>query len=596
MSDLALATAEFSFGDTTLSIYGTHDKPLFLTQEVCEILDIKNSVKKFSSLAPTEKHKVTKLDSNGRLQTYNAVNEAGLYKLILTSIKPEAEKFKNWVTGEVLPSIRKTGKYQVNADIQAIIDKANADAKAANEKLNAITAELEKKDQIVKKMETEKEKLQQKLNIQSLIKKAGIYIKATEEVGLYKIGKAANFKDRMQQYGCGNVDQKEFIKMVACLDEVFSERYLKFILQKFTRNHTEIIEMPLDCLKEIFDHVKTLDNYRMAIEDYFNQDVKHDSAGMLRHINNFKPNEEVIEVPDHQKKLEQLFSDYVNQVKKHVEETKKIPTNATPLGDWCIKQRCDYNHGNLTEERKLLMDSIPGWTWHYHDDNFNTNLDKVSDFLKAQKRQLIITDPEGEFINTLRKKKRNGFLSPQQETAIELTYIKNGMKMIWDVQEEQWQGMYIKLCEYADKYNALPTSTSDKQLYNWASDQRKEKRAVYPEGKSSPLTKLKIEQLEKIPHWSWEANEREAYMEKINEILDYKNKHGKLPPKKRGGATGDSFVINQRTAYNKKKENFPKWKLDLLEEFLPEWKTSGAKIPIVLTPIVVNQVNAVQVG
>lgn len=41
----------------------------------------------------------------------NAVNESGLYSLILRSNKPEARKFRKWVTSEVLPSIRKTGQY-----------------------------------------------------------------------------------------------------------------------------------------------------------------------------------------------------------------------------------------------------------------------------------------------------------------------------------------------------------------------------------------------------------------------------------------------------------------------------------------------------
>lgn len=44
----------------------------------------------------------------------NIVNESGLYSLILTSRKPEAKRFKKWVTSEVLPAIRKTGKYEAS--------------------------------------------------------------------------------------------------------------------------------------------------------------------------------------------------------------------------------------------------------------------------------------------------------------------------------------------------------------------------------------------------------------------------------------------------------------------------------------------------
>ena len=44
------------------------------------------------------------------------VNEKGLYKLILTSRKPEAERFQDWITDEVLPTIRKTGQYRLTPE------------------------------------------------------------------------------------------------------------------------------------------------------------------------------------------------------------------------------------------------------------------------------------------------------------------------------------------------------------------------------------------------------------------------------------------------------------------------------------------------
>lgn len=47
------------------------------------------------------------------------VNESGLFALILTSRKPEAKAFRRWITGEVIPSIRKTGSYRVpTPDVQ----------------------------------------------------------------------------------------------------------------------------------------------------------------------------------------------------------------------------------------------------------------------------------------------------------------------------------------------------------------------------------------------------------------------------------------------------------------------------------------------
>ena len=51
-------------------------------------------------------------DTPGGTQQVSVVNESGLYSLVLRSRKPEAKKFTKWVTSEVLPAIRKTGKYE----------------------------------------------------------------------------------------------------------------------------------------------------------------------------------------------------------------------------------------------------------------------------------------------------------------------------------------------------------------------------------------------------------------------------------------------------------------------------------------------------
>lgn len=52
----------------------------------------------------------------GGLQTLKVINEAAVYKLAFRSNKPEADRFVNWVTGTVLPSIRRTGSYSVSSE------------------------------------------------------------------------------------------------------------------------------------------------------------------------------------------------------------------------------------------------------------------------------------------------------------------------------------------------------------------------------------------------------------------------------------------------------------------------------------------------
>ncbi|MDO4800186.1 MAG: Bro-N domain-containing protein [Bacillota bacterium] len=87
----------------------------WILTDVCKILEISNSRDAASRLDDDEKDDVGITDTIGRTQTATAVNESGLYNLIFQSRKAEAKKFKKWVTSEVLPSIRKTGRYESKA-------------------------------------------------------------------------------------------------------------------------------------------------------------------------------------------------------------------------------------------------------------------------------------------------------------------------------------------------------------------------------------------------------------------------------------------------------------------------------------------------
>ena len=85
------------------------DEPWFVASDVCKALEISNPTIATQRLDNDERSKF----NLGRQGEVNIVNEYGLYNLILTSRKPEAKKFKRWITHEVIPSIRKTGGYQI---------------------------------------------------------------------------------------------------------------------------------------------------------------------------------------------------------------------------------------------------------------------------------------------------------------------------------------------------------------------------------------------------------------------------------------------------------------------------------------------------
>ena len=84
--------------------------PWFIVKDVCAVLDLSNVTVATSSLDEDERGSVI-LNTLGGEQEMLTVSESGLYSLIFRSRKPEARAFRRWVTGEVLPALRKTGSY-----------------------------------------------------------------------------------------------------------------------------------------------------------------------------------------------------------------------------------------------------------------------------------------------------------------------------------------------------------------------------------------------------------------------------------------------------------------------------------------------------
>lgn len=89
-------------------------EPYFVLKDVCDVLEIERGTRIAERLDEDEVRQASVIDSMGRNQLTYIINESGLYNVILRSDKPQAKKFKKWVTAEVLPSIRKHGAYMTN--------------------------------------------------------------------------------------------------------------------------------------------------------------------------------------------------------------------------------------------------------------------------------------------------------------------------------------------------------------------------------------------------------------------------------------------------------------------------------------------------
>ncbi len=99
----------FNYQEKSVRVVMQNGEPWWVAKDVCDVLELSNPTIVVSRLDADE---VTKFNLGGLVGESNIVNEAGLYSLILGSRKPEAKVFKRWVTHEVLPTIRKTGKYE----------------------------------------------------------------------------------------------------------------------------------------------------------------------------------------------------------------------------------------------------------------------------------------------------------------------------------------------------------------------------------------------------------------------------------------------------------------------------------------------------
>ncbi len=94
-------------------------QPWFVAADVCAALDLPETHKAIARLDDDEKGR-NSIPTPGGLQEMSVVNESGLYNLVLGSRKPEAKRFKRWITHEVLPSIRKTGAYASPMSVTAL--------------------------------------------------------------------------------------------------------------------------------------------------------------------------------------------------------------------------------------------------------------------------------------------------------------------------------------------------------------------------------------------------------------------------------------------------------------------------------------------
>ena len=108
----ASAPSVFSFESTSVRTFADdHGEPWFCAADVCAVLGYANSRQAIQKNCRDKGVSIRDTPTDGGIQALTFINEGNLYRLIIKSRKPEAERFETWVMEEVLPAIRKTGQY-----------------------------------------------------------------------------------------------------------------------------------------------------------------------------------------------------------------------------------------------------------------------------------------------------------------------------------------------------------------------------------------------------------------------------------------------------------------------------------------------------
>ncbi|MDD4590027.1 MAG: phage antirepressor KilAC domain-containing protein [Parabacteroides sp.] len=133
----------FSYEGNEVRTVQKDDGTWWVLKDVCDILELTSPHKVAERLDDDEKGR-SLIPTLGGNQELTVVSESGLYNVILRSDKPEAKKFKRWVTHEVLPTIRRHGAYVTPAKLEELMNDPDSWIKV----LTALKEERTAKEQL----------------------------------------------------------------------------------------------------------------------------------------------------------------------------------------------------------------------------------------------------------------------------------------------------------------------------------------------------------------------------------------------------------------------------------------------------------------
>jgi prophage antirepressor-like protein len=279
-----------SFNKDTIRVTGTHTDPWFVVKDICKILDIKDNKSALRNIPEKWKGEQS-LPSLGGIQNTSIINEAGLYKLIMRSNKPIAEKFQEWVCEDVLPSIRKKGDY--------VLEEYKKQLEEQQKELEEQQKKTKDDQKRIKLLENKVLKKQPRVHYEET---NVIYLLTTKDHKknrIYIVGRACDLADRLSTYdktcshqvihyrGCPSYEHMIITEtMVMCSLDDYREvaNHDRFVLpiDKDISLFKNAIDECVDFFKSKKIDKKKIEEHKEKIKPFAGKDYREQSKGPIK--------------------------------------------------------------------------------------------------------------------------------------------------------------------------------------------------------------------------------------------------------------------------------------------------------------------------
>lgn len=187
----------FAYHATPVRVVTIDGEPWFVLADLCRVLTLSSPHKVYDRIADDAKGR-TSIPTPGGDQQMAVVSEAGMYEVVIRSDKAEAVEFRRWITGTVLPEIRKTGSY-------------GAPKLAELSRRDILTMALEAEDRADREAAA---RLEAESQVRELIPPASAWNALADTNGDYAVGDAAKILSRDPKIATGERRLFAFMKAI----------------------------------------------------------------------------------------------------------------------------------------------------------------------------------------------------------------------------------------------------------------------------------------------------------------------------------------------------------------------------------------------